>query len=435
MNDLCQQISEIKPYFNAIQNAVGKAKEPAIRACLQNTTAKKALIYLLDPMKVFHLQEASIRKPLGMAVRCYDCDLFAICDDLASKKALRDVDIARVQGALRLLPHDYADFLEQFLMKEIRLGVTAKTVNKVVGYPAIYDFNCMQANKYFEHPQIVEGHKFAITEKQDGIRCLAVCHKGQEPMLYSRQGQEISGLVDIESELKIASMNYDDGFVQDGELLISNRQSIPSKEQYKRTTKIVRSDDEEKHGVTFNVFDFLPIDDFQRQQSTQPYWTRRMTQDHKFSTYQHVKVVPILFQGSDIDQIIECLNEQRDLGHEGIMINLWDANYVFKRTNNLLKVKVMQDCDLRITGVEEGKGRFAGTLGALIVDYKGHPLGVGSGQSHEQRVMIWADPQKYIGHVARVQYFEETNDKDGKLSIRFPVFLDLCEEGKEVSYN
>lgn len=92
-----------------------------------------------------------------------------------------------------------------------------------------------------------------------------------------------------------------------------------------------------------------------------------------------MKVVPILYQGGDTDQIIKCLNEQRDLGHEGIMINLWSANYAFKRTNNLLKVKVMQDCDLRIMGVEEGKGRFAGTLGALIVDYKGHPLGVGSG--------------------------------------------------------
>lgn len=143
MNDLCKQVSEIKPCFDAIQNAVGKDKEPAIRACFQNATAKKALIYLLDPMKVFHLQEASIRKPLGIAVRCYDCDLFALCDDLASKKALRDVDIARVQQTLRLLPRDNADFLEQFLTKGIRLGVTAKTVNKIVGYQAIYDFNCM----------------------------------------------------------------------------------------------------------------------------------------------------------------------------------------------------------------------------------------------------------------------------------------------------
>ena len=116
------------------------------------------------------------------------------------------------------------------------------------------------------------------------------------------------------------------------------------------------------------------------------------------------------------------------------MINLADEYYQFSRTNALLKVKVMQDCDLEITGVQEGQGKFAGTLGALIVDYKGTPVGVGSGISDEIRRMIWADPDQYIGRVATIQYFEETNDADGKPSIRFPVFKELREEGKEVSY-
>jgi len=64
--------------------------------------------------------------------------------------------------------------------------------------------------------------------------------------------------------------------------------------------------------------------------------------------------------------------------------------------------------------------------------YKGNPVGVGSGLSDADRAAIWADA--YIGRVATIQYFEETNDADGKLSIRFPVFKELCVEGKEVSY-
>ena len=131
---------------------------------------------------------------------------------------------------------------------------------------------------------------------------------------------------------------------------------------------------------------------------------------------------------------MEHLNIQRKLEHEGVMINLADEYYQFSRTNALLKVKVMQDCDLEITGVQEGQGKFAGTLGALIVDYKGTPVGVGSGISDEIRRMILADPDQYIGRVATIQYFEETNDADGKPSIRFPVFKELREEGKEVSY-
>ena len=69
-----------------------------------------------------------------------------------------------------------------------------------------------------------------------------------------------------------------------------------------------------------------------------------------------------------------------------------------------------------------------------MANYKGNPVGVGSGLSDADRAAIWADPDAYIGRVATIQYFEETNDADGKLSIRFPVFKELCVEGKEVSY-
>ena len=141
------------------------------------------------------------------------------------------------------------------------------------------------------------------------------------------------------------------------------------------------------------------------------------------------------YHGSDTREIIRHLNAQRGLQHEGVMINLADETYQFTRTNALLKVKVMQDCDLEIIGVQEGEGKFAGTLGALTVDYKGTPVGVGSGLSDEMRRAVWANPDAYIGRVATIQYFESTHDKDGKESLRFPVFKELREEGKEVSYS
>ena len=75
------------------------------------------------------------------------------------------------------------------------------------------------------------------------------------------------------------------------------------------------------------------------------------------------------------------------------------------------------------------------SLGSLIVSYKGNSVGVGSGLSEDMRKAIWSNPNGYIGRVATIQYFEETKDKTGKLSIRFPVFKELREKGKEVSYN
>jgi DNA ligase-1 len=248
----------------------------------------------------------------------------------------------------------------------------------------------------------------------------------------------IDGLVEIEKELRGIRDAYAKDFVLDGELIVSDRLRYPSKEQYKRTTMIVRKDGV-KVGVDYHVFDWLSTDAFYQRTCTTPYWERRemletiVPYDVIPSTV-HAYYVPVLYHGNDTSKIFEWLSFMRNKEREGVMINLADEPYRFTRTNALLKVKVMQDCDLRIIGVEEGNGKFAGTLGALVVDYKGNPVGVGSGITDDIRRMIWNDPSKYIGRVATIQYFEETNDKDGKKSIRFPVFKELREEGKEVSY-
>ena len=117
------------------------------------------------------------------------------------------------------------------------------------------------------------------------------------------------------------------------------------------------------------------------------------------------------------------------------MVNINDAPYEFKRTSNLLKVKEMLECDLVITGFEEGQGKYKGKLGRLNVDYKGNALGVGSGFSDEQRAWFWDNQSNLIGRVATVEYFEESHNEEGKLSLRFAIFKELRESGKEVSYS
>ena len=91
----------------------------------------------------------------------------------------------------------------------------------------------------------------------------------------------------------------------------------------------------------------------------------------------------------------------------------------------LLKVKKMNDIDLEVIGYEEGTGAMAGTLGSLIVEYKGNKVYVGSGFSKEQREEIWKHPNDYIGITISIQYFEETTNDQGGISLRFPVFLDF----------
>ncbi len=95
----------------------------------------------------------------------------------------------------------------------------------------------------------------------------------------------------------------------------------------------------------------------------------------------------------------------------------------------------MLSADLKIIGFEQGTGRLENTLGAIIVDYKGTKVNVGSGFKDYQRDLIWNNKEKLLHTIAEIQYFEESKNEDGQISIRFPVFKTLRDDKTEVSYN
>ena len=264
-----------------------------------------------------------------------------------------------------------------------------------------------------------------------GIRAVAKVRDGNVE-IFSRQGKPIEGLKDIEEELR----ELDDGFY-DGELLL-DKENIPSKDLYRETVQVVNSKSEYKSNVVFNIFDSIPLNDFVIGYSEYSCLNRKrfVYEELREIEPNWLKPVEVLYQGKYDKNIVQQeLDKQISLEHEGVMVNLANASYEGKRTKNILKVKAMQDCDLKIIGFEEGTGKNKGTLGAIIVDYKGFEVKVGSGFTDKDREYFWNNQEKLLGRVITVQYFEETtNIKDNSLSLRFPVYLELREKGKEISY-
>lgn len=311
--------------------------------------------------------------------------------------------------------------IKSIITKNIVLGIDVKTINKVMNN-LIPTFNVMLANKYFDKPEIVEGKMFAITEKIDGGRIIAL-KKNNEVKFYTRAGQLYEGLVDLEKEL---IDNFPDNVCLDGEITLLDSEGISSKEAYKQTMKITRKDGE-KHGIKMLVFDYMSYDEFAAQNCELNYFWRRAKLEKEFnSNNKYFKLLPILYLGKDTNKILEILNEEVAKDHEGVMINICDAKYEFKRTNSLLKVKLMKSYDLEIVGFEEGTNRLYNNLGAILVKYRdSNIVKVGSGFSDEMRIEIWKNKEKYLNKIAEIQYFEETTNQDGGQSLRFPVFLDI----------
>lgn len=408
-------------------------KQSVLNKYKDDTIIQKYLQIAFDPYKIFGISTRKLHKQVsGIA---YPADsVFDLFYWLEKHNTGTDVAINMCQVTLDKIAStdcECAQLLESLICKDLSIGVDSKTINKEMP-GLIPTFSVQLANKYFDKPSYVEGKTFAITTKIDGGRIIALKENGQVSF-YTRAGQKYEGLVDLEDEM---SRLMPDNICLDGEITLLVRGNLSSKDAYKETMKIVRTKDKEKHGIKMLVFDAMPVSDFKTQTSSMTYIQRRQMLDcmSAFDTTRYFELLPLLYRGSDTSEITRILEEEVSNGEEGIMINICDAPYEFKRTNNLLKCKKFQSSDLQIIGFEEGTGKYTGTLGALICEYKGGEVRVGSGLTDEQRKEIWSCQHRYLNSIIEVSYFEETMDSTGKLSLRFPTFKDFRPDKTEPNY-
>lgn len=444
-----QSLIEFKEFVDEVQqNNSRNYKLEVLKKYKENENIKRYLDFIYNPYKITGISEGKLYKEVSMVVQGVT-SMYELMDYLLVHNTGRDEDIAVIQQYKDTLDIDYYEIFDSVVTKSLSLGVDTLSINKCMGN-LIPVFSVQLANKYFDKPEVVEGKTFALTTKIDGGRIIAIKENGKVTF-YTRQGQVYEGLVDLEKEML---EKLPDNICLDGEITLLDKGNLTSKDQYKETMKITRKKGE-KHGVKMLVFDCMRAEEFRKQHCETPYFIRRGDllawfgqhyieeglanssefNEYKFTNniisflntkYTYFNILPILYEGSDINEITKWLNYNIDHGEEGVMINILDAPYSFKRTSDLLKVKKMLDIDLEVIGYEEGSGNFSGMLGAFLVRYKeGNIVKVGSGFSKELRQEIWKNPDAYIGKIISVQYFEETVNQQGGISLRFPVYLDL----------
>lgn len=424
-------MEEVIKIFKELQKSSGKRLQEILEENKDNELLKKVLWFVYNPYIVTGLSSKKINKMVNTQIKYAPAETIEeVFEYLQEHNTGTDIDIAYVLEFIQGKPDQ--EMYSQIFTKELKLGITSKTINKV--FPnLIPEFNVMLAEKYWDRMEELEKTTpdIIITQKYDGVRCVAI-HDKSGVKLFSRQGKLIEGLHDLEEQLLWLPFGC-----FDGELLL-NKDNIPSKDLYRETVTVVNSKDQDKKNIIFNIFDTCEIKGFENGYYSVPCIERKkvIQELEEQMKPDWWKSVPILYYGKYNKDIVQQeLNKQIALEHEGVMVNIANAPYEAKRTKNILKVKAMQDCDLKIIGFEEGTGKNKGTLGAIIVDYKGFEVRVGSGFTDQDREYFWANQNELLGRVITVQYFEETtNKKDNSLSLRFPVYLELREKGKEVSY-
>ena len=423
------QLREALDTIMDIQDAQGtNRKKQLLEYHSNNDTLKDILHFVFNPYIRTGIGKTKLHNmPLGVDIP-EDIENYTIQGTmtyLLHNNTGRDVDVLRVmqfvEGQTFGVNPRFSEILYDVFTKDLKMGISTTTINKV--FPnLIPGFGLQLACKWQDNISILQNQQIFITEKLDGNRCFAQV-KNHQVTFYSRSGREIEGLNDVAEELS----RLVDGWY-DGELLAST---------FNETQSTIRKKGNKKD-VVFNIFDYVSEYEVQQQRGLAIYSARRQALNEIFQgieKFKYNKVVPIIYQGKfDSDLLLETLSQYVSNGSEGLMINL-NSTYQFGRTDQLLKVKNMGTIDLKIIGLQEGRGEFANTCGALTVEYKGYPVGVGSGLSKFDREYFWNNKSDIIGKIAEIQYFEECKDQHGNLSLRFPVFKQIRTDKDEISYN
>ena len=98
----------------------------------------------------------------------------------------------------------YQELIYSIITKDLKLGVQPTTLNKIFGKGFIPTFDVMLAHKYFDNPDklVPDGTQFILTPKLDGVRCVLFNDGFSGPKFFSRQGQLIEQLIELEEEVK-----------------------------------------------------------------------------------------------------------------------------------------------------------------------------------------------------------------------------------------
>lgn len=201
VSTMIDNLIKLQVACNVVRCAKGKQKLAVLQAVCKDPYTMRGLMLLLDARIPFGIRDKSLHRMVKATPDHEYDDLLDMCEDLAKKTGITDIDIANVQCFLNHIEEPILRiFADQFVTKSLALGVAAPTFNKAVGYNALGQTECMLAKKYFEHTKKVEGKAFTVTEKLDGIRAIASVVNG-EVFINSRQGVPIQGLVEVESDL------------------------------------------------------------------------------------------------------------------------------------------------------------------------------------------------------------------------------------------
>ena len=448
-------VGEIREAFKAlseIEKEKSSKEKDALLIKYESNAALKALFYYaFNTFKQYYIKQIPEVAPAekDISVDNY-INFINLLESLASRIITTDIS-GRVEAFLRYCNAEEQLWYSRVIKRSMEIGIAEKAINKVYGnYIPVYDVQLADRVKDITLTDAktirMLPERFVIQYKIDGYRLNV--HKGTNGnvQICTRSGLPVSGYERLEHE---AAEYLPNGFVYDGEMvspklfawieqnmLRDTGEKIADRSLFQEAVQKVFSHELDKEGI-FNIFDMVKMSEWDSQKATEVYGDRILNLNNNIKPIVSMEevtqmtVVPtsrVFYKNNpdDLAEVVRIFHKFLSWGWEGLMIKSVDAAYEWKRTKNLLKLKLMDTADLKVLSVIEGNGMGAGAVGKIVCDYKGTKLNIGTGMmTMEEKIKYWQNPNLIVGKTIEVSYQAESTGKNGEPVLDFALYKQM----------
>jgi DNA ligase-1 len=383
----------------------------------------------LDPMVTFGVKQIPEKTDESGNGLSWD-DFIVLVVGLRNRTVTgHDARDAIAEALTKATKTEWNGWYRRILIKDLRCGVSEKTINKVVekkyGNYSIPVFGCQLAHDSANHESKVTGKKY-IEVKLDGVRVISIVYPDGRVDMFSRNGKELLNFPHVTEQISAVVKKTPPPYavVLDGEIMSSSFQDL--------MTQVHRKSDVKANDAVLNLFDMCPLVDFENG-SWDKSQTARSQMVQAWVEQNHTDLPNVTCLANELVDLDTDAGQTRYKeinaqavagGYEGIMIKDPEAGYECKRSVAWLKLKPFIEVSLTVVTTEEGTGKNVGKMGALVCegvdDGKAIRVNVGSGFSDQQRDEFWSC--RVDGQVVEVRADAVTQNQDGTYSLRFPRF-------------
>ena len=424
-------MKELQEFINEMRSTSSATDKIAI-ITRSSAFIHKVLEATYNPYKQYHVTSKTCIKNSHLCETYlgYPSVLFETLDKLTNREVTGHNAIKLVNGFNNKLIYKIID-------KDLDIRVGASTINKAIP-GLIPTFKVALAQNY--EGKCDWNDRWWVSRKLDGVRCLAITDENGNCKLYSRMGKEFTTLNKVKEAIEATGIiNH----VFDGEICLMDENGD---EDFQGVMKQLRRKDHQIKNPIFMMFDMLHKSEFNNEKGDTSL-TKRL---HTLRSWILNNLNnPMIRSKNDIlrytDQYLIRDEDHFKFWHEveckdnweGLMLRK-DVGYEGKRTKNLLKVKKFHDAEYEVLGwdidqhevVRDGKSVSMTMLSQVWIEHKGYIVKVGSGFTQEQRLEYMDG--SIVGKVITVQYFEETNNQEGGISLRFPTVKIIHGEKRDM---